>query len=274
MHRFFVPPEQCRDDVFELPEREGRHAAQVLRLGPSDGLTVLDGAGSILTCQMDSARKHTVRVSVRERRFRPPLPCAITLIQAIPKGPAFESIVQKATELGAARIIPLLSERVVVHFGAKDASAKLEKWRQIAIESIKQCGSPWLPVIENPARFETAIAARATASGSPPPDGLREARSESHSGSAASADISVVCSLQETRRTLRDAVAGFTAVHGRRPSSAVIWIGPEGDFTPDEYAAIAKTGASPITLGPLVLRADTAAIACLAVAHHELQPRD
>jgi len=249
MRRFYVPPEQCRDEVFELPEREARHAVQVLRLGVGDDLMILDGAGTVLTARVESATKRNLTVRVTDRRQRVALPCAITLIQAVPKGPAFETIVQKATELGAARIIPLLSERVVAHVNEKDASAKVEKWQQIAIESIKQCGSPFLPQIDKPSRFDALLARLAQ----PAPE------------------FAVVCSLEESGRTLRDAVKDFVTAHSRKPGACTLWIGPEGDFTPAEYAAIAKSGAHPISLGPLVLRADTAAIAGLAIANHELQ---
>jgi len=249
MRRFFVPPELSRGDAFELPEREARHAAQVLRLTAGDELTALNGAGDILRCVVESATKRAVRVAVVERQYRPPLPCSITLIQAVPKGPAFETIVQKATELGVTRIIPLLSERVVAHISEKDFAAKVEKWTQIAVESIKQCGSPWLPVIDPPRRFDQLT--------QQPP----------------AVDLAFVCSLQETHRTLREAAADYQATAKHLPRTAAIWIGPEGDFTPAEYEAIAQLGAVPITLGPLVLRADTAAIAVLAIANHELQPR-
>jgi 16S rRNA (uracil1498-N3)-methyltransferase len=278
MRRFYVPPELSRGDVFELPEREARHAAQVLRLATGEELTVLDGAGGVLTCRVESTSKRSLRVSVRERRNLAPLPCAITLIQALPKGPAFETIVQKATELGAACIIPLMSERVVAHISEKDAAAKVEKWRQIAIESIKQCGSPWLPVIEKPVRFEKLMVGRTFLSAGA--GDFPVARSEHRTGKSGeptgwktcpTPELSLVCSLEEPRRTLREAVEEFQAAHHQRPASAAIWIGPEGDFTPAEYAAIAQSGVVPITLGPLVLRADTAAIACLAVANHELQ---
>ena len=160
MRRFFVPPELSRGEVFEFPEREARHATQVLRLESGDEITVLDGAGGVMDCVVEAATKRVLRVAVKSRQHRAPLPCPITLVQAMPKGPAFETIVQKATELGAARIIPLLSERVVVHISERDAAAKVEKWTQIAIESIKQCGSPWLPVIESPVSFEQLIAGR------------------------------------------------------------------------------------------------------------------
>ncbi|MEY4387455.1 MAG: Ribosomal small subunit methyltransferase [Verrucomicrobiota bacterium] len=249
MRRFYVPPDQSRGDVFELPEREARHATQVLRLTDGDDLTVLNGAGDILTCTIAAAGKRTVRVAVKRREHHAPLPCALTLIQAIPKGPAFETIVQKATELGAARLIPLLSERVVVDIRERDAAAKVEKWQQIAIESIKQCGSPWLPVIEKPATLIDLLDRRAEWK------------------------FSVVASLQAGSKSLRDVVADFLRTQAAPPKTAALWIGPEGDFTVAEYLAIATAGAVPITLGPLILRADTAAIATLALANHELQPR-
>lgn len=247
MRRFFVPPGQSCGPAFELPEREARHAAQVLRLEAGDDLTVLDGAGGVLTCAVEAVSKRTIRVIVRDRQQRPALPCAITLIQAVPKGPAFETIIQKATELGASRIIPLLSERVVAHINPRDAAAKVEKWQQIAIESIKQCGSPWLPVIEAPQSLAEVIKK----------PGL--------------AELTLVCSLEAGSQNLRDLATSFRNPGKQSPRSVAVWIGPEGDFTPAEYAAIQATGAQPITLGPLVLRADTAAITALAILNHEFQ---
>lgn len=246
MRRFFAPPEVCRADIFDLPEREARHAAQVLRLAPGDALNVLDGAGAVLECRVVAATRRAVRVAVQSRVQRPAPPVALTLAQAIPKGAVFDSVVQKATELGTARIVPVLSERVVVQVRPADAPAKLEKWRQIAIESVKQCGSPWLPEIVPPVSLKELLAR--------PP----------------AADLALVASLEPDARDLRTVVADHGRATGRPPRSALVWIGPEGDFTPDEYAAIRATGAQPISLGPLVLRADTAAICALALVRHEL----
>jgi 16S rRNA (uracil1498-N3)-methyltransferase len=247
MRRFFVPPELSRQDSFDLPEREARHAIQVLRLCPGDGLTVMDGAGGVLSCRLDHGTKRTARVVVHDRRQLPPLPCPITLVQAVPKGPAFENIVQKATELGAARIVPLLSDRVVAHIHPEDADSKVEKWKQIGIESIKQCGSPWLPAIEKPVRFEHFP----------------------HQHSATG--FAVVCSLEERARTVRQATTDYITWCGCKPDSVTVWIGPEGDFTPAEYSRLGELGVTAVSLGTLVLRADTAAIAILAVLNHEFQ---
>ena len=247
MRRFYVPPELSRGDTFELPEREARHAAQVIRLQPGDELTVLDGAGGVLTCEAISVSKRSVHVNVRQRIIRPALPCAVTLVQAIPKGPAFETIVQKATELGATRLVPLLSERVIVHLDPRDAESKVEKWRQIAIESVKQCGSPWLPIIEPPIQMPAALTA--------------VARNE----------LQLVASLERGSQSLRNIVATHCACQGASPKTVSVWIGPEGDFTTAEYAALRGAGAQAVSLGSLVLRADTAAIAMLAMVNHELQ---
>lgn len=276
MRRFFVPPELSRGEVFELPEREARHATQVLRLEAGDELTVLDGASGVMECVVEATTKRSVRVTVRKRDQRAPLPCPITLVQAIPKGPAFETIVQKATELGAARIIPLLSERVVVQISERDAAAKVEKWNQIAIESIKQCGSPWLPVIESPVGFDKLtqhFSENAFPFGVPALAGsLERAKTPNRlKPEFQTPELAVIASLEPGSRHLRKVLADFSAASQHRPKNALIWIGPEGDFTSAEYAAIAKLGAAPISLGPLILRADTAAIAALSVLNYELQ---
>jgi 16S rRNA (uracil1498-N3)-methyltransferase len=165
----------------------------------------------------------------------------------VPKGKIIESIIQKAVELGVRRIVPLLTKRVVTQLGGKDRANKRNKWQQVAIESIKQCGAAWLPKIEipvTPAQFLT--------------------RKEKF-------DLSLVGSLQSDRRHPRECLGEFQAKHGRLPQSVGVWIGPEGDFTLDELKAIEAAGAQPISLGQLVLRVETAAIYCLSILNYELQ---
>src|SRR6185503_17578748 len=101
-------------------------------------------------CEVEASDRDKIKLSVREERIAPPQPCRITLLIGIPKGKIIESIIQKAVELGAARVVPLVTERVVIRLGEKEGAYKAVKWRQIAVETIKQCGSPWLPLIEPP----------------------------------------------------------------------------------------------------------------------------
>src|SRR5262245_33164304 len=145
MHRFHLPPEQCRGPILWLKDREAHHATHVLRVRPGETVTVLDGAGNEFLCQAGKAANEGLPLNVSEKRTAPPLPCQLTLLQAIPRGKIIESIIQRSTELGAARIVPLLSERVVTQLDDGNAENKRQKWQQVAVEAIKQCGSPWLP---------------------------------------------------------------------------------------------------------------------------------
>lgn len=239
MRRFFAEPGRCKSSHIELDEDESRHLAQVLRAQVGEEVTVLDGAGGVYESRIERVTKRNVYLAVEKRDHRDPLPYEITLFQAIPKGKVMEWIVQKATELGARRIVPILTERTVVDIHGD--SHKVEKWRAIAIESIKQCGSPYLPRIDPPMEF--AKAARQV-SGLPFVAALRPCAGEMHE------------------------------YFGRDRRPVQIWVGPEGDFTPKEIEQLEWAGAHPITLGPLVLRCDTAAVSAITLAAHQLRTID
>src|SRR6266571_9144809 len=113
MPRFYLPPDQCAEAALFLTGREAHHAIHVLRLRRGDSITVLDGAGTEFRCEVEEYDRDKVKLAMTEKISVPPLPCQITLLQALPKGKIIESIIQKATELGAFRIVPLLSERVI-----------------------------------------------------------------------------------------------------------------------------------------------------------------
>jgi len=194
---------------------------------------------------VDGSDRDKVRLQVIERRFIPPLPWQVTLLQAVPKGKLFESIIQKATELGACRIVPLVAERVVMRLGEKPEKAG--KWQSVAVEAIKQCGSAWVPQVETPVTPAQFLA-----------------RKEHF-------DLPLIASLQPGAQHPRGYFTSFLAQHGLPPKTLCVWIGPEGDFTPDEVAAIQSAGALPITLGRLVLRTETASLYCLSVLNYELQ---
>src|SRR6266511_185434 len=134
MHRFYLPPEHCCGMTLTLSGREAHHASHVLRVAPSERVMVLDGAGHEILCEVQQARRDALTLAVIEKNRVSSLPHEITLIQAIPKGKIIESIVQKATELGVRRIIPLLAERVITHLDEETAAGKADKWQQAAIE--------------------------------------------------------------------------------------------------------------------------------------------
>lgn len=249
MHRFYIPPEESGGPTLVLHESEARHARQVLRVGVGDGVIVLDGAGQELAARVTRLGKDWVEVAVIERRVRPRLAYRVTLLQGITKGPSMDWIVEKATELGVTRLVPVVAERSVPRFGDEgEGVRRAAKWRMQAIEAIKQCGSAWLPEIAAPMGVKAAVAS-----------------------SAAAAGLRLVASLEPGARHPRTCLGLWAAEHGDWAREVAVWVGPEGDFTPAELEIIRGSGAWPITLGPLVLRSETAAIYCLSVLAYELQ---
>jgi len=129
MHRFYLPPPECQVPELKLTGREAHHALNVLRVRRGERVVVLDGAGHELLCEARDPGRDELALAVVQRNTMPPLACHLTLLQAIPKGKIIEAIVQKAAELGATRIVPLVSERVVVHVDEESAEQKADKWR-------------------------------------------------------------------------------------------------------------------------------------------------
>jgi 16S rRNA (uracil1498-N3)-methyltransferase len=242
MRRFYLPSQECRSDHPALTGSQAHHAADVLRVKVGDHVAVLDGAGGELACRVETITRQKVQLEVQGRRTEPPPPWRITLVQAIPKGKLLEAMIQKATELGVWRIVPLLSQRVTTHLEGDSTKHKAEKWRQTAVEAIKQCGQRWLPQVDPPITLPAWLA-----------------RGDKF-------DLTLVASLQDDRRHLR----AYLPAGARRPQDLCVWIGPEGDFAPEEMEAIKGAGALPITLGPLVLRSETAALCALSIINHEL----
>lgn len=246
MRRFFQSAGPGPDGIIRLEGDEAHHAAQVIRLRAGEHAVVLNGRGSEFECRVVSVSRHEVRLRVEHVHRRPPTSSPIRLVQAITKGKSFEVILQKAVELGAAEIQPVITERVVARPATGDFDDKREKWQQVAIEAIKQCGAPWLPRVLLPALMVDAL------------DGDRQT------------ELAVVAALDADARHLRSAFETFLNQHGKLPESISIWIGPEGDFTPEELKRLLQSGVQAVTLGGNVLRSETAALYALAVLAHEL----
>jgi 16S rRNA (uracil1498-N3)-methyltransferase len=243
MHRFFAPNTAGNASEITLADDEAHHAVQVLRVRKGERVSVLNGRGDEFLCDALEVAKKTVQLRVVEVESSPAPISAITLIQAIPKGKIIESIIQKATELGVSRVVPVLSERVVTHLDDDSAEEKREKWQRVAIEACKQCGQRWMPKVEAPVTTKEFLQ-----------------RSEKF-------EFAVVGCLEKDSRHLKQFFGKFVSA----PKTVAVWVGPEGDFSPAEYAVIKESGACPITLGPLVLRSETAAVYALSIVSHELQ---
>ena len=172
-----------------------------------------------------------------------------------------ELIVQKAVEIGASEIAPLISERTIVDLDPAVGGQKQAKWRQVSIEAAKQCGQNWLPYVHAPRKLSQFFSD--LDSGAAVYDRRRDLER-----SNTTLDLRLIGSLQPDALNLKKILVEFPS--GHPPRSVLMLIGPEGDFTPAELALAKIHGCRPITLGPIVLRVETAALYCLSVLSYEL----
>ncbi|XHR27517.1 MAG: 16S rRNA (uracil(1498)-N(3))-methyltransferase [Chthoniobacteraceae bacterium] len=245
MPRFYISPERWNPASLELGEEEAHHALHVLRMKAGERAVLFNGQGSQATAEITATTKRTVSLKALELTQAAPQRCRITLGQAIPKGKNMDLVVQKATELGAAAVAPLLTEHTVVQCDAREALRKQEKWQAVAVEACKQCGQNWLPAVLTPQPMERLL------------------QNEF--------DLKLIASLAPGSRHPKEVLAEAVRERGGTPpQSVLILIGPEGDFSPRETALALDAGCKPITLGPIVLRTETAALYCLSVLSYEL----
>jgi 16S rRNA (uracil1498-N3)-methyltransferase len=246
MHRFYVEPENWNPDALALTGSEAHHCGNVLRLAPGDKVVLFDGRGRELTAEITSSGAAQIQLRKLHEAQTPPLCCRITLGQALPKGKNMDLIVQKAVEIGAAEIAPILSNRTVVRLDEESAASKQAKWQTVAIEAAKQCGQNWLPKVHTPQTLTQFFQERRRF------------------------DLQLIGSLQSDAVHLKKILAEYLTEHGDRPASVLMLVGPEGDFTPAELSLARSQGCRPITLGPIVLRVETASIYCLSILSYEL----
>lgn len=245
MHRCYVPQaDLLAAHTLDIEGEEAKHALKVMRLRAGDECEVFNGCGQAAVGRI-TATSGSSLFTLGELRALPPLPpvADITLALAIPKGSNMDLIVQKAVEMGVSRIIPLISERTIVRLDARDAAAKATKWNRTVLEACKQCGVNHLPVVETPQSYTSFLQRQ----------DLPETKLQ--------------CAIVPHARPLRELLEAARTT-GRK--SCVILIGPEGDFSPAEYAAGEAAGYLPASLGPIILRVETAVFLAVASARYAL----
>ncbi len=246
MHRFFVSPDRVTASTLTIDRpAEIHHVQDVLRLGLGDEVVCFDGQGSEYTGVILRVAADRIDVKILARRQESAGAVAVWLMVGIPKGARFEWLLQKATELGVSRVSPLLTERTVVRLDDERGRGKRERWQRIAQEAAKQCGRASLPQIDAPQPFDAVLP------------------------SIAASSLVLIPTLEVTAIPLHELLAQpLRGAREARPREVVVLIGPEGDFSRDEVALAQAHGARPVSLGPLTLRSETAAIAMVAILQH------
>ncbi len=232
-HRFFAPPARHFDSRIVLDTEESHHLARVLRLLPGATVFAFDGNGAEYECEVARVSKEATELNVLARLSNEvESPLQLTLAQALVKGDKFDWVVQKATELGVTRIVPLVTEHSEFR-KAEGRELRLQRWRRIALEATKQCGRRKLIELGEVQNFQQFCEAE--------PSGLRLIFSER--GGKGLAEIAPA-------------------------HSVTLAIGPEGGWSESELKLSETLGFVPVHLGNRILRTETAAVAAVSLAQY------
>ncbi len=233
-----------RTDRIELSAEESHHLVATNRAREGDEVIAFNGEGVEWTCELEVADKKQALLKSKSYKVHQTPEKRVTLIQAAPKGKGLESIVRRATELGIWQVLPVMTSRTELKIITDRQANKLAKLKAAAIEGAKQSGNPFLPKIGALQPLFYAL------------EGFF--------------DLHIVASLQPETRMVKDIFSEFRGKHQFQPKTVACLIGPEGDFTEEEYKAIAKCGFKPVTIGPFVQRCETAAVSILSIVRQEL----
>jgi 16S rRNA (uracil1498-N3)-methyltransferase len=238
MPRLFVRPEAIEGDHIRFDAAEARHMRRVLRLGPGARVQATDGGGRLFTARLVTIDRDGAWGTI-EARAAPPAesPCSLTLAQAILKGDRMSWLVQKATELGVARIVPVTTARVVARAGPGEPGRRA-RWERIARAAVKQCGRVVVPGIDAPRGLAEILAERDR--------------------------YDLAWLFWEGGGEAVEAVARVTA----RPLRALLLVGPEGGFTPEEVEQARAARVRLVNLGPRILRGESAGIVAVTLGQH------
>jgi 16S rRNA (uracil1498-N3)-methyltransferase len=248
--RFYAPPIAFGMDEKSaiLGPEETRHLRDVLRLHSGDEIYVFDGAGHEFHCAVETIAKDStaLRVISEVETTRPESPLDLTLAIALLKGEKFELVIQKATELGIKRIVPLETERADVRLrDNEDAQKKLARWQRIALEAAKQTGRAFVPEVSAPLTLSSLLM-------------LKDKDRESLS------DVARLMFAERAGDSFGEATKSFI----EEPNDMVAVVGPEGGWADEEIELARANGWKIVTLGGRTLRAETAAIVVVSLLQH------
>jgi 16S rRNA (uracil1498-N3)-methyltransferase len=242
MHRFFVPPHSIKESRVALRGTIVHQIRDVLRMRPGDEIVLLDNSGFAHRVELVTIDRDAVRGRVIEKWKLETEPQArITLYQGLLKGQKFEWVLQKGTEIGVVAFVPMLTARCVVSTVNEVSDARVERWERIIVEAAEQAGRAVLPHLASAVLFAHSCE------------------------QAGRAGLALIPWEGERSRGLREALQGVP-----KSKEIGLFIGPEGGFTEEEIAMAQERGVMPVSLGPRILRAETAGLVAASAILYEL----
>lgn len=243
MHKFFISKENIHGDSCIIEGEDVKHIYKVLRLDSGDKVNINDGEGTEYLGEIEEVNKKEVKIKLIEKvELNNESNLKVQLYQGMPKSAKMDLIVQKCTELGISEITPIITERVVVKSELSEFK-KVDRWNRIALEACKQSKRSLIPVINTPIEFEE----------------LQEALNKY--------DLIVVPYENQKGEGIKYVV---NEVKNKEIKDVAIIIGPEGGFEESEIQSFKDLGAYIVTLGPRILRTETAGFTALSLLMYEL----
>jgi len=239
--RFFVKPEDIFDDTVVITGQDAAHIAAVLRLQTGDRVSVSDGQTMVYEVELTRVSRDEVRGHALSATERPGTNASLVVYQGLPKAKKMDLIVEKLTEIGADRIVPVAMSRSVAEYDGARGGKKVERWRTVAAEAAKQSRRVTLPEVAGIMTWK-----------------------EAQADMVASGAI-IVPWEEEKSKSISEAIDDLDKSPRERTSVALV-IGPEGGITKEEISDLTKAGAVTVTLGDNILRTETAAIVATALA--------
>lgn len=241
MQRYFIASEQFLDGVVEITGDDAHHLIKVLRTQPGDQFICSDGSSrEVLVEAVDCSKERVTATIIEELQMNSEPSCEVWIAQSLPKGDKLETVIQKCTEIGAARFIPFTSERTVVQYDQKKEAKRQQRWQKIAKEAAEQSHRNRVPEIDKPRTWKQLLQLI--------PD----------------LQLALICYEQEDSLTFKSLLQAYKPL-----GNILIIIGPEGGFSERELAEAEAAGCRSVSLGRRILRTETAAMVALTCILYE-----
>ncbi len=238
MANFYITKDDIQENIATIKGEEAQHISRVLRMKKGDKVTLCDGEGMFYDATLTGFEDKTVIAEISDSYIAPTEPqVQLTVFQGVPKNPKLETVIQKLTEIGAVRLVPVDTKRAVAKL---DKSAKVDRLKKIAHEAAKQSKRGIVPEVLDTVPFKKAVEM------------------------AAEADLALIPYEEETEVSIKKALSGKT------PETVSVMIGPEGGFDEEEVLLAKEAGIQSVTLGKRILRTETAPLTVASIILYEL----